>query len=54
MSTPDEKLFKEWIDIYGTDVLRTAYFYLKDYSIAEDIFQEVFIKVYKKMHTYRG
>lgn len=32
---------------YGDDVLRIAYMYLKDKYLAEDVFQEVFIKVYK-------
>lgn len=54
MSTPDDLLFEEWMNVYGTDVLRTAFFYVKDYSTAEDIFQEVFFKTYKKMNTYRG
>lgn len=38
---------------YGNDVLRTAYLYVKDTHIAEDIFQEVFIKVNKNLHTFR-
>ena len=29
---------------YGNDVLRTAYMYVKDLHLAEDIFQEVFIR----------
>jgi RNA polymerase sigma-70 factor (ECF subfamily) len=54
MDNQNEKLLEEWMDIYGTDVLRTALFYVKDNSVAEDIYQEVFLKVYKKMDTYRG
>lgn len=37
------------IDDYGNDILRVAYMYLKDKSMAEDAFQEVFIKVYKNI-----
>ena len=39
---------------YGNDVLRTAYMYVKDIHVAEDIFQEVFIKVYKNLSTFVG
>ena len=39
---------------YGNDVLRTAYMYVKDTHVAEDIFQEVFIKVYKNLSTFVG
>jgi len=38
---------------YGNDVLRTAYSYVKDKFTAEDIFQEVFIKVYKNLDNFR-
>lgn len=39
---------------FGNDVLRTAYMYVKDIHTAEDIFQEVFIKVNKNLHTFQG
>lgn len=39
---------------YGNDVLRTAYMYVKDIHTAEDIFQEVFIKVNNHLHTFQG
>ena len=39
---------------YGNDVLRTAYMYVKDLHVAEDIFQEVFIKVYKNLSAFIG
>lgn len=39
---------------YGNDVLRTAYMYVKDLHMAEDIFQEVFIKVNQKLSTFMG
>lgn len=37
---------------YGDDVLRIAYMYLKDKYLAEDVFQEVFIKVYKNFYKF--
>ena len=38
---------------HGNEVLRTAYSYVKDKFTAEDIFQEVFIKVYKNLENFR-
>lgn len=37
---------------YGDDVLRIAYMYLKDKYLAEDVFQEVFIKIYKNFSKF--
>ena len=42
-----EELMRE----YGNDVLRMAYLYVKDIHTAEDIFQEVFLKVNQKLDT---
>lgn len=42
------------MDMYGNDVMRTSYMYLKDKQKAEDAFQEVFIKVLKKYETFEG
>jgi RNA polymerase sigma-70 factor, ECF subfamily len=39
---------------YGTAVLRTAYFYLGDRHLAEDVSQEVFIRAYFKWASFRG
>lgn len=45
-----ENLIRE----YGNDVLRTAYMYVKNIHTAEDIFQDVFIKVNQKLSTFEG
>ena len=45
---------KQLMDTYGNDVLRTSFMYLKDVQKAEDAFQEVFIKVYKKYEGFNG
>jgi RNA polymerase sigma-70 factor (ECF subfamily) len=37
---------------YGNDVLRMAYLYVNDMHTAEDMFQEVFLKVNEKLDTY--
>jgi RNA polymerase sigma-70 factor, ECF subfamily len=42
------------INEYGNDVLRISFMYLKDMEKAEDAFQEVFFKVFKKLHTFKG
>lgn len=45
-----EFLIKE----FGSDVKMLAYRYVRDWGIAEDISQEVFITCFKKFHTFRG
>ena len=42
------------MDTYGQDVLRTAVLYLKNRHTAEDAFQEVFIKVYNKLESFKN
>lgn len=39
---------------YGNDVLRCAYLYVRDYHLAEDVFQDVFIKVSRKIGEFHG
>jgi RNA polymerase sigma-70 factor (ECF subfamily) len=45
---------EELMNDYGQDLLRTAYFYLGDRHLAEDVCQEVFLRVYRKWSTFRG
>ena len=45
---------EELIRQYGNDVLRTAYMYVKEIHTAEDIFQDVFIKVNRNLSTFKG
>lgn len=45
---------EELMRTYGNDVLRMAYLYVKDIHTAEDMFQEVFIKVNKNLEQFRG
>lgn len=47
------KGFEEIYEMYKNSTLRTCYMILKDYQLAEDATQEVFIKVYCKLHTFR-
>ncbi|WP_066051145.1 sigma-70 family RNA polymerase sigma factor [Robertmurraya korlensis] len=39
---------------YGNDIIRIAYTYLKQEQLAEDVAQEVFIKCYEKLDTFRN
>lgn len=45
---------EEWITLYGDDILRLAYLYTRDRSKSEDVFQEVFIRAYRKSDSFRG
>ncbi|WP_034867812.1 sigma-70 family RNA polymerase sigma factor [Clostridium lundense] len=42
------------IESYGNDVLKISYLYLKDKNKAEDVFQEVFLKVYENFHKLKN
>ncbi len=48
-----EKRLEMWIQEYGHDLKWLAYSYVKDYSTAEDITQETFIKAYQKYSTFK-
>lgn len=39
---------------YGTRILRLVYIFVKDRTLAEDITQEVFVKVYRHLQDFRG
>ncbi|GAE30419.1 sigma-70 family RNA polymerase sigma factor [Halalkalibacter hemicellulosilyticus] len=47
-----EKL-DEMMDCYGQALQQLVYTYVKDYATAEDLTQEIFIKAFKKLHTFR-
>lgn len=48
------KQLEEIIEEYGDYLLRVAYLYVKDLTIAEDIVQDVFIAFYKKQSQFKG
>jgi RNA polymerase sigma-70 factor (ECF subfamily) len=48
-----EEKIEQLMNDYGNDVLRIAYLYLKDKHLAEDVFQEVFVKVYKNYSKFK-
>lgn len=45
---------EQWLAEYGNDVLKMCYVYLSDYALAQDAMQDTFIKVWRKMDTFRG
>lgn len=47
-------LFNELMMTYGKDVWNYAYFMTKRRDLAEDIAQDVFIKVYENLNSFRG
>lgn len=47
-----EEDFNNLIDDYGNEILRLCCLYLKDYQLAEDAFQETFLKVYRNFNKF--
>lgn len=43
---------KEIMNLYTESLIRLAYYYVKDRHVAEDIVQEVFIKIYHHPDKY--
>lgn len=55
-STDDEakQRLDNWMSQYGRDVMNLAYAYVKSYHQAQDITQDVFLKAYSRMDSFRG
>ena len=47
-------IIEKLITLHGNDVLRIATAYTRNSVISEDIFQEVFIKVARNIHKFKG
>lgn len=50
----DEEAFKWLVDTYQVMVRNTCYGVMQDFDEAEDIAQEVFVKVYESIDKFRG
>ncbi len=50
----DEETFKKVMQTYGQDVWNYAYFLTGKRDLADDISQDVFLSVYRKISSYRG
>lgn len=45
---------EQFMNEYGTSIMRTAYFYLGDRHLAEDVSQEVFLRAFRYRTSFRG
>ncbi|MGG4166108.1 sigma factor [Rossellomorea vietnamensis] len=52
MEVSGERLIEDLIDEYEMQVTKLAYLYVKDWSTAQDITQEVFIKAFHALHQF--
>src|SRR5687767_11831164 len=50
----DQKALAELIDTYGTKVYQLAFRYLRNKEDAEEVTQDVLMKVYRKIGAFRG
>ncbi|ATW26792.1 RNA polymerase sigma factor [Candidatus Formimonas warabiya] len=44
----------EWMKLYGDRIIRVVYLIIDDYHVAEEITQEVFVRAFKSMNSFRG
>ena len=52
--SPASVVVSSWYDLYGTDVLRLCYMYMRNRADAEDALQETFLKIWRKLERYEG
>ena len=52
--SPASVVVSSWYDLYGTDVLRLCYMYMRNRADAEDALQETFLKIWRKLDCYEG
>ena len=50
----EDMRIEELIDLYGDDILRLCLMYLGDRQLAEDAFQETFVRAWKHLSAFRG
>jgi len=48
----NEEQLKQVLNLYGEYLIRLAFLYVKDWAVAEDIVQEVFIAYYRKSSQF--
>lgn len=49
-----EKAFRMLVEIHGKTVYNIALYTLNDEDLAEDITQEVYIRIYRNLHKFKG
>lgn len=50
----NKEVITDLMNRYGTQILHLSYSYVRDRQIAEDLTQEIFVKCYEKLHTFKG
>lgn len=53
VSLGDDRAFERLVELYRKPVIQTAYRYLGDADLAEDLAQEVFLKIYRARKRYK-
>jgi RNA polymerase sigma-70 factor, ECF subfamily len=49
-----ERAVEELMDMYGEEIKRLIYSYVKNWATTDDIVQEVYLKIYLKLYTFKG
>lgn len=49
-----EALIDEMMKRYGQEILQLVYSYVNNKELSEDLTQDIFVKCYKSLHTYKG
>ncbi|MEK5380026.1 sigma-70 family RNA polymerase sigma factor [Niallia sp. FSL W8-0635] len=49
-----EEVFDEIMITYGQELLHLVFSYVKNQTIAEELTQDIFVKVYYSLHKYKG
>lgn len=49
-----EVVLDELMSNYGQQILQLVYSYVNNQAIAEDLTQDIFVKCYQSLHTYKG
>ena len=48
------EVIEEIMNKYGQEILQLVFSYVKNVQIAEDLTQDIFVKCYHSLHTYKG
>ncbi|GKU82199.1 sigma-70 family RNA polymerase sigma factor [Niallia sp. NCCP-28] len=48
-----DAVFGEIVEKYGQDMLQLTFSYVNNKALAEDLTQDIFVKCYKSLHTYK-
>ncbi|MFC4558300.1 sigma-70 family RNA polymerase sigma factor [Virgibacillus kekensis] len=54
LNTAPTRAIEKIMDLYGDEIKRLIYTYVKNTADTDDVTQEVFVTVYKKLDTFKG